>query len=46
MMARAMRVMTIVIVGTSVLAGAALVRGVSYALTHAVGFSLGGVTTF
>lgn len=34
-----MRVLTVILVAMSVLTGAALVRGVGYALTHAVGFS-------
>ncbi len=32
-----MRVLTIVMISTSVLVGAALVRGVTYTLTHAAG---------
>lgn len=37
----AMRIVTVIVVATAVLIGAALVRGVGYALTHAVEFSFG-----
>jgi hypothetical protein len=32
-----MRIFTVILVSASILTGAALVRGVTYALTHAVG---------
>ncbi len=34
-----MRMLVIILIGSSVLVGAALARGVTYALTHAIGLS-------